>query len=408
MNRRPRLRTDLLAAPIEDQVLVVDGVSHRSHLLSPLAWFVAQACDGSRRPSELTGLVAGEAGTSPAGTATAVAAVLEELRSASLVTVEPPADAATGPTRSPSLIGVAPRGRADRGPTLPQTRAYRMAAWQFRVVGPRDFVGAARAVLGVCDRPAPSLPVHRYVVRPGRCGLRVSIDGCPVSHAMTAGDALAWMLWHANHQAANSVSDGCVMHAAVVAIGAGCVLMPAISGSGKSTLAAAMSGRGHPCLSDELAVVSRRPGGIRVRGVRRAIALEPSSRELFGETAVLLEADDPVAGHGAWYRDPGPRLGGGARRLTAVVMPSYRPGSSLSWRTVGPARAALDLTRHAVQLTQAGLESLVEVATTVPALELVHGDAHAAAQAIEDDHQEWCSAAQADSVPVGSVEARRP
>ncbi|MEM1151800.1 MAG: hypothetical protein AAGI03_14825 [Pseudomonadota bacterium] len=86
------------------------------------------------------------------------------------------------------------------------------------------------------------------------------------------------------HAAVNAQRYDACVHAAVIGVDGGAVLIPAASGRGKTCLALALAASGHTCLSDDLALVDLNDAALAVRGVPAASCVKS---EAWGPLGVL-------------------------------------------------------------------------------------------------------------------------
>jgi hypothetical protein len=130
-------------------------------------------------------------------------------------------------------------------------------------------------------------PVSEYEVvvdraRPGPFELR--LDGACVVSSDHPARPYARLLQQINRHATRSTApDATLLHSAAAAGRDGLVLFPAPMESGKSTLVAGLVRAGWAYLTDELVAVDADDAG--VRGLPRAISLDPGSWALFPELA---------------------------------------------------------------------------------------------------------------------------
>ncbi len=177
-------------------------------------------------------------------------------------------DAADGQRRTPHL------GAAVSSPRGLHRRCYRLIDCEFELAAePSIFEQCDQLLSHLRCSPSPSGRVSHVVLTASDYGWDLAIDGQLVANCANA-DEIVPML-HANSfiQAYRSSTAIAVIHAAAVAKGDECVLLPAGSGSGKSTLAAALVAAGLTYCTDDVAVLARdslrlRPAPIRL-GIKR-------------------------------------------------------------------------------------------------------------------------------------------
>jgi hypothetical protein len=158
------------------------------------------------------------------------------------------------------------------------------------------------------------------------------------------------------------------VHAAVVAFGSGCVIMPASAGSGKTTLTAALIQSGGTYFSDEVALLER--GSLAVRPVPLALTVKDGGvaplRHFYPEidalTVHLREDYQRVR-----YLPPPPASlpgDGGAQLIKWIVFPRYDVDTQTSLRPLARPLALQRLLSESVveveRLNRATVESLVQ------------------------------------------------
>ncbi len=149
-----------------------------------------------------------------------------------------------------------------------------------------------------------------------------------------------------------------IIHAGVVVAAEKALIMSGPSGSGKTTLSMALTARGMPLLSDEMAVIP--PSGCRILPYRRSLHVRPGTPELVGGFDFLAEWPQAQLGAGnRWSLTPSelqrvlPGSLGEARPLGYVLV--------LDRRLPGPRPARLEPLANAL--------AVVELARETPALE---------------------------------------
>lgn len=174
------------------------------------------------------------------------------------------------------------------------------------------------------------------------------------------------------------------LHAGAVAWAGGAQVLAGPPESGKTSLVLALAERGGAVLTDEIALLE--PGQLRVAPFRRDLILRPGTQGLFP----LFAASAPgfkqsAAGH---YLSP---CGVGAPppqepvALSQLVFPVLRLGAGVEVRRIGVAEAARRLLEQSLNLGDweaKGVELVGRLAEEYPALEVVFGDARAAASEI--------------------------
>jgi hypothetical protein len=204
----------------------------------------------------------------------------------------------------------------------------------------------------------------------------VDIDGEPGVQARRPGDALAWVVWHANQAAADAGRDHLLFHAGGVCAtngsGSGLgVLMPAGSGSGKSTLTAGLVRAGLSYLSDELIALEWEPEstatGGRLLPYAKPITVKPGSFDALRDMEPRGVGGAMGAGDGMsadewwdgeeWLLPVGEEVG---RPVAApcvpglVVVPRYRAGATTELTPLSETEAFVALAVNAVNFKQHG------------------------------------------------------
>jgi len=204
----------------------------------------------------------------------------------------------------------------------------------------------------------------------------VDIDGERGTQARRPGDALAWVVWHANQAAANAGSDHLLFHAAGVCAENGSggglgVIMPAGSGSGKSTLTAGLVRAGVSYLSDELIALELEPEstatGGRLLPYAKPITVKPGSFDALRDLeprgiGVGIGVEDGMSADEWWDGEEwllpvGEEVG---RSVAAsclpgvVVVPQYQANATTELTPLSETEAFVALAVNAVNFKQHG------------------------------------------------------
>ena len=206
----------------------------------------------------------------------------------------------------------------------------------------------------------------------------VDVDGQPGVLARRVGDALAWVLWHANQAAADAGRDHLLFHAGGVCAANGSgeglgILMPAGSGSGKSTLTAGLVRAGLSYLSDELIALELDPEstvtGGRLLPYPKPITVKPGSFDVLRDlepkgvgVGVGMGVDDGTSDDEGWVGEEwllpvGEAVG---RPVAApsvpgvVVVPRYQAGAKTELTPLSETEAFVALALNAVNFKQHG------------------------------------------------------
>ncbi len=184
-----------------------------------------------------------------------------------------------------------------------------------------------------------------------------------------------------------------VVHAAGVVFDDVVVALPAGPGAGKSTLATRLVADGAGYLTDEVLGVAAQ--GLAVTGYTKRITLEIGSWPLFPDlegvaSRAIREHLDPTRVRWLDPRDVNPHAfgwRGHPLRLGVIVVPRYLPGAAVEVEPLSALDTLAELLTDCFNLAtmgEAGLTTLRDVATSVPAYRLVHGDARRAAESVRD------------------------
>ncbi|MEW6677035.1 MAG: HprK-related kinase A [Pseudomonadota bacterium] len=175
--------------------------------------------------------------------------------------------------------------------------------------------------------------------------------------------------WGLNWCIATTAHQFLIIHAAVVAKGDHCALIPGRPGAGKSTLCAALVASGWRLLSDEMALIALDSGSI--WPVPRPISLKNASIDVIGqrhpETVFSPSFTDTHKGTVAHMRAPDASVRDSGRPAQArwVVYPAYQAGAALEVSPVTPCQSTLRLADDSFNLPLLGgrgFEALAEMA----------------------------------------------
>lgn len=183
--------------------------------------------------------------------------------------------------------------------------------------------------------------------------------------------------WGLNWCIATTAHQYLLIHAAVVAKGDRCALIPGAPGAGKSTLCAALVASGWRLFSDEMALVDMKSGEI--WPAPRPISLKNASIDIIrarsGDIHIGPSFVDTHKGTVAHMRAPA--LSVAAARVPAraawIVYPQYKPGVELSASVVTPCQSALKLADQSFNfplLGVPGFEALADLAMACQSFEL--------------------------------------
>ncbi len=215
----------------------------------------------------------------------------------------------------------------------------------------------------------PTLTLFKHVDR-----WVLELDGVELG-TCTARDELVPLIYGNTARLLYESSDCfAVVHAAAVAKGQHCFLMPAVSASGKSTLTAALIAKGYEYCTDDLAILTGAP--IRLRPVPMQIGLKSGSWEPLAQLwPELVSLPIHRRADGQLIRYLHPMMRGVSRSsnerlsVSAVVFPRFAQGSTTQLHPIPRsdaltrvAEAGYDvagkLDRHAVQALVRWFETL--------------------------------------------------
>jgi hypothetical protein len=365
------VRSDVLAVPLDDSLVLYDPVAARAHLLNRSAgriWAVLQVATSIE--AAVAALVDGS-GTSAAVIENDVRAAVEQFAAEQLL--GPPRDR---PIEPMSLDGWLPVS-LDDDRFVPDPNA------------------SNAATLALLDRTVAITSPWQDVIK------TVDWFAAPTRTREPAGEGYELTIDPAElrvlpsrlNRLAAASSALVALHAAGVAIGDAVVALPAGPGAGKSTLAAQLVAEGAGYLTDEVLGVA--PGSLAVAGYPKRLTLERGSWPLFPQldrvaSGATHDGLDPARVRWVDARDLHPAAldwRGRALRLGLVVVPQFRPGATVEAGRLLAVDAIVELLTDCFNLGvmgEVGLEALREVATAVPCYRLVHGDSRLAATAVRE------------------------
>lgn len=229
----------------------------------------------------------------------------------------------------------------------------------------------------MCDRPALVADVEWYAAP-------LAIGGSPDrTISLAASDGMERTLPARMNRLAAESTTLTVLHAGAIVAGDAAIAFPGAPGSGKSTLVAGLVRRGYGYLTDEALGIS---ADARVTGYPKRIALELGSWSLFPGITERKESTrsriDPTRVRWVdprWlHRDAlAWRATGEPLRLACVVMASYEDGATPDLERLDPLDAMTALLADTFNLKlmgSTGLETLRDLATSMPFFRLRHGD----------------------------------
>ncbi len=170
------------------------------------------------------------------------------------------------------------------------------------------------------------------------------------------------------------------LHAAAVARGGQCVVMPAASGSGKSTLTAALVAAGYEYCTDDLALLFAPP--IRLRPVPSLIGIKsgswPALESFWPELAAIPEHGRADGKRLKYLPLGGKRSTAKSLEIAALVFPKFEAGTAASLSEIARSDALLRMTEagydQSQTLSRGSVETLVEWLRETPCYELRFDD----------------------------------
>ncbi|MDJ0911625.1 MAG: HprK-related kinase A [Woeseiaceae bacterium] len=225
------------------------------------------------------------------------------------------------------------------------------------------------------------LDLARAFPRVHRRMLRFSVDGQEPHEPMPAEQALPVLEWGINLVIAMRSHAFLMLHAAVVELDGGGMLLPAAPGYGKSTLCAGLSLRGWRLLSDEFGLL--RPRTTDLIPVPRPVALKDASIDVirdFDADAVLgPSTPNTRKGTVAHLRPPGDSvaLAGEPAAARWIVFPRWEPGEPSRLTPISGAEAFMLLATNAFNyelLGEAGFDTVADVVAASRCFRFVYSD----------------------------------
>ena len=355
----------MLAAPLGDRVVLYDLVAEVVHVLNASAAVVWLSCDGATDLDGAVELIVGATGADRVEVAGDVAAGVEQLRAVGLV------GRVDAPPPPPPVERAAVRAGA-HGPV------HAVLDEGVRFVGDdRALLAEMTAVLAGADDQRPA--TIDIVVRALEDGT-VRLDGWGPARTYGSRQALLEALPSALNQIAATSSSCIALHAGAVRSPSGeVVLLPALSGSGKTTLTAALVRDGWDYATDEAV-------GIRARSLRAVAYPKPLVLDLASQQHLELPPTGTLNVLPAMVRADAVVLHGDIGTVGRVVLPRFEQGATVSLTELEPGDAVIGVLEHALNLArvgQPGLDTLCQLAMTVPVHRLVHGGAVDAVPVLE-------------------------
>lgn len=170
-----------------------------------------------------------------------------------------------------------------------------------------------------------------------------------------------------------------ILHAGVVEVDGGAVIMSAASGGGKSTLVANLMARGNRLLSDEFALVEPENGHL--LGYPRPVSLKNDSiilvRDLLGKDQIRSEVAGTPKGKLAYVpiAQTAVSKAGDGVPPKALVFPAFSPNQPAFIQRLDPGIALTRLLASSPNyqiMGDAGFNSLMDLVESVPAFQITY------------------------------------
>lgn len=206
------------------------------------------------------------------------------------------------------------------------------------------------------------------------------LDGRLPFNPLPADQAFPMMEWGLNWCISSHLHRYLMIHSAVVARGAGAILLPAPPGSGKSTLCAALNHSGWRVLSDELAIID--PLDLNLVPVPRPVSLKNASidviRQFAPEAVFGPVIHDTSKGTVAHVRPTVESILRQDEKSPArwIVFPKFEKGATTRLETLSRARALVRLVDNSFNFPvygRKGFELLAEMVRKCDCYELTFG-----------------------------------
>lgn len=245
-------------------------------------------------------------------------------------------------------------------------------------------LGGLREAGGCAHEPVE----HWYSLTRSADGtIEVVRDGESLAHAQRRSEAVRWLVWDLNREAAHAGRNHLLFHAAGLQDGAAGVLIPGASGSGKSTLAAGLVRAGFAYLSDELVALEIEEG--RLLSYPKPITVKPGSTDVLGDMRPpALGSVEDLRADEEWLLAVGDdvrRPVGGPCVPELVVVPRYQPGHATSLKPLSETEAFVALAVNAVNFVEHGTDgarALGELVTRCECVALTMSDLQEAVELV--------------------------
>lgn len=216
-------------------------------------------------------------------------------------------------------------------------------------------------------------------------------DGKLPFNPLPSEQAFPMLEWGLNWCVSANSHQYLIIHSAVIEKQGRAVILPAPPGSGKSTLCAGLVTRGWRLLSDELTLIEAESGNI--VPLARPVSLKNASIDIirrFSPQAVLgPTVHDTTKGSIAHMKPPveSVRRSAEGARPGWVILPRYEAGTAARLKTLGKARAFMQLANNAFNYSlhgRRGFEVLAGLIDNCGCYEFAYGNLEEAVTVFDD------------------------
>jgi hypothetical protein len=376
----PFFRDDLSTYPLDGDLVVFDERRGSLFALNSTAAFIwmslASGFDAAATASEL----AGATGVPTARATLDIELLIRQWREAKLLRDPSPGLISSSAVRNPHAAGAR---RAPR--TAAIARYVRLMDRGIRVSGDADTTDALDSVFGEHFVPSSQASAEWPTLAIVKDGNRwtLLLEDAYLADCGDRAELVPMLYGNAAKLIYEAADCFAAVHAAAVAKGSRCVLMPAVSTSGKSTLTAALVASGYDYCTDDLAILTPAPVGL--RPVPMQIGLKTGSWNVLAALCPeLAAATAHRRADGQWVKYLQPRAHGTPRssderlQVAAVVFPKFMAGAGAELRPLSRAAALARMTEAGYDLSgkldRRAVEVLVQWFATLNCFELQFDD----------------------------------
>ena len=366
---------NLMMAEHHDDLILLDRVNWRCHVLPPVARAVWETIDGELSIDQIIDLLVEETDLDRDHLDQLVMSEMARLAMAHVVTfseqlhanpepiVSDPMLAIPLPERWDAAVGRAIRRR--RGAKVIGCFRFGDAVVQVGTDVPAvaELLRAILRSLDVTEQILQEPPLVLWLLDSSRTAegtLSSYFNGRRVEHALPVGIVLQLALQELNQIATQLTFESILLHAGAVERDGEAVVLVGESGMGKSTLTAAMVRSGYAYLSDEIAIID--PESFAVRAYPKAI-------DLAAESCALLEIEPTVRTMLEKSPIPPDQLGsisaGGQLAVIVLLVPETSSGTTEDVPPMEALRALLTNVFVATYAVEDRLQRLVDLCATV-------------------------------------------